>query len=82
MAGLLSESTALQFPDWQREFEVAVCEHDHTKHPELLHAAEAAIFWRLKSRAKYPPGTLERIALNDAIHLLRVMRSENVPYLD
>jgi hypothetical protein len=71
---------AMQFPDWQREFEAAVRENDYAKLAERLQAAQAAILSRLRAKLDRPPGTLERIALNDAIHLLRLLRSENVLY--
>ena len=73
-----SESRNIQFPEWQREFEAALREGDWTKLPDRLQAAKAAIFSRLRAKAERPPGTLERIALNDAIHLLRVLRRESV----
>ena len=79
MAGLPSKAGTSQFPEWQREFEALVCESDWTSLPERLQAAKAAIFSRLRTKREHPPGTLERIALNDAIHLLRVLRSEGVP---
>ena len=73
-----SESGCFQFPDWQREFEAAMQENDQTQHPERLQKARAAIFLRLKAMATRPPGIVERIALNDAIHLLRILRSESL----
>ena len=82
MAGLLSESQSFQFPDWQPEFEAAMQEADQAKRPERLEALKRAIFLRLKSKTSRPPGTVERIALNDAIQLLRVLRSESIPYLE
>jgi hypothetical protein len=82
MAGLFKDFRALQFPDWQGEFEAAVHEDDVGKRPERLRALKAAIFQRLKANASRPPGTAERIALNDAIHLLRALRNESSPLLD
>jgi len=79
MAGLPSKSQHSQFPEWQRAFEALVRESDWTRLPGRLQAAKAAIFSRLRAKREHPPGTLERIALNDAIHLLRVLRSESVP---
>ena len=76
---LPSESRNIQFPEWQREFEAALREGDWTTLPDRLQAAKAAIFSRLKAKAERPPGTLERIALNDAIHFLRVLRNESAP---
>jgi hypothetical protein len=82
MAGFPSEYNDLQFPDWQRGFEAALRERDQAKRAERLQAAKTAIFLRLKTKVTRPPGTLERIALNDAIHLLRILRSERLPLID
>jgi hypothetical protein len=77
-----SESRSFKFPDWQREFETAMQENHQTQRPEGLQKARAAIFLRLKAMATRPPGIVERIALNDAIHLLRILRSEVLPNRD
>ena len=86
MPGVLSESRNLPFPDWQRGFEDAMRENGRAKLSERLQEAKAAIILRLKSKAAPPPGTLERIALNDAIHSfihsLRIWRTETAPYTD
>ena len=79
MTGFSSESSDFQFPEWQCEFEAAMCERDGNRLPERLKSARSAIFSRLRAKAVRPPGTLERIALNDAIHLLRVVRTEVDP---
>jgi hypothetical protein len=79
MAGLPLKSQDFQFPAWQREFEALVSESDCTSLPERLQAAKAAIFSRLRANREHPPGTVERIALNDAIHWLGILRSESVP---
>ena len=55
--------------DWEHDFQMAVSSGQ-------LETAKAAIRTRLKAKADHPPGVLERIALNDAIHLLRTLRSE------
>jgi hypothetical protein len=82
VTGLLSESKSFQFSDWQPEFEAVMQENDQAKRPERLQALKKAIFLRLKAKTLRPPGTVERIALNDAIQLLRVLRSEDIPNLD
>ena len=79
MEALPSELQTLQFPDWQRAFEDAMRESDSSTLPARLQAAKHAIFSRLRAKVQRPPGTLERIALNDAIHLLRVLRSQSAP---
>jgi hypothetical protein len=79
MAGLPTESGSFQFPEWQREFEAVVSESNGISLPERLQAAKTAISSRLRARTERPPGTIERIALNDAIHFLRVLRNESIP---
>jgi len=76
---LPSEPQTFQLPDWQRAFEDAMRGIDSATFPARLQAAKNAIFSRLRAKAERPPGPLERIALNDAIHLLRVLRSEGLP---
>jgi hypothetical protein len=75
----LPSAQTFQFPEWQRAFECAMRGSDSSTFPALLQAAKDAIFSRLKAKAARPPSTVERIALNDAIHLLRVLRSEGGP---
>lgn len=58
-------------PGWLHDFEVAMYEG------QIL-AAKAAVFSRLKTKAECPPGILERIQLNDAIYLLRMLRLQGV----
>jgi hypothetical protein len=82
MTSLSNAFGALQFPDWQGEFEAAVREDDIGKRPERLRALRTAIFQRLKANASRPPGTAERIALSDAIHFLRALRNDRSPSLD
>jgi len=68
----------LQFPDWQGYFEAAVREDDPSKRRERFRALKSAIFLRLKKNASHPPGIVEHIALNDAIHFWRGFRSDEV----
>ena len=74
-----SEHLHIQFPDWQRAFESAMRESDPARLAARLRAAKLAIFSRLKAKTEHPPSISERIALNDAIHWLRVLRSEGIP---
>jgi hypothetical protein len=60
----------LQFPDWQGYFEAAVREDDPSKRCQRFRALESAIFSRVKKNASHPPGIVKHIALNDAIHFL------------
>ena len=69
MGPLATNLGSSSFPDWQHDFTRAVRKGQ-------IRAARAAIFRRLKEKVERPPGILERIALNDAIGLLRALRSE------
>ena len=69
MGPLFSDLSGSPVPDWQNEFKAAMQSGE-------FHAAKAAIFRRLKAKAERPPGILERIALNDAIFLLKGLHSE------
>jgi hypothetical protein len=71
MMTLLSDPNTPPTPGWQSEFEVAMRSGE-------LQAAKAAVFSRLRAKAERPPGMMERIALNDAIHLLKLFRSERI----
>lgn len=77
MTSLLSEPRSLQFPDWQTDFEAAARQAAHT--PGRIQAMKAAVLSRLRAKLENPPGPLERIALNDAILLLRALRSGSPP---
>lgn len=77
MTSLLSEPRNLQFPDWQTDFEAAARQAAQT--PGRIQAMKAAVLSRLRAKLENPPGPLERIALNDAILLLRALRSGSPP---
>jgi hypothetical protein len=69
-----------QFPEWQLALEEALREADPGTFPSRFKAAKDAIFSRLKAKFERPPGPVERIALNDAIQMLRALRSEAAPH--
>lgn len=77
MTSPLLQSRNLQLPDWQNDFETAARQAAQT--PGRIQAMKAAVFSRLRSKLENPPGPLERIALNDAILLLRTLRSGSAP---
>ena len=77
MTSLVSEPRNLQLPDWQNDFETAARQAVQT--PGRIQAMKAAVLSRLKAKLENPPGPLERIALNDAILLLRTLRSGSPP---
>lgn len=77
MTSLLSEPRRLQSPNWQSDFEAAARQSAQT--PGRIQAMKAAVLSRLRAKLENPPGPLERIALNDAILLLRALRSGSPP---
>ena len=68
--------------DWQQQFETALLEDATEKLPELVAAAEAAIYLRLQSLVKSSDGHVERAALNDAMRTLRAIQTEKLHYPD
>lgn len=76
MTLLLSKPRKLELSDWQSDFERAMQQAAET--PGRIQAMKAAVFSRLRSKLENPPGPLERIALNDAILVLRTLRSETL----
>ena len=77
MTSLLSDPRNPQFPDWQTDFEAAARQAAQT--PGRIQAMKAAVLSRLRAKLENPPSPLERIALNDAILLLRALRSGSPP---
>jgi hypothetical protein len=77
MTSVLSDPRNLELSDWQSDFERALQQTAET--PARIQAMKAAVFSRLRLKLENPPGPLERIALNDAILLLRTLRSESLP---
>jgi hypothetical protein len=77
MTSPLLQSRNLQLPDWQNDFETAARQAAQT--PGRIQAMKTAVLSRLKAKLENPPGPLERIALNDAILLLRTLRSGSPP---
>jgi hypothetical protein len=63
----------LPVPDWQHDFAMGV-------RSGKIQAAKRAVYLRLKAKSERPPGVVERIALNDAINLLRTLCSERLLY--
>ena len=66
--------------DWQQKFEAARLEVDPQHLPELMEAAETAIYLRLQSLVNSPDGRVERDALTDAMRSLRVIQTEKMHY--
>ena len=68
----------LHFPSWQREIEVALDEPDPRKLLERVSAAETAIHARLRELETSPNGSEERMALSDAMRILRGIKKDRL----
>ena len=72
----------LKFSDWQQPLEAALAEDDPQKLPQLVEAAEAAMFLRLQSLVDSPDGHVERDVLTDAKRTLRAIQTQKLHYPD
>jgi hypothetical protein len=77
----MAENVSLPTPqlDWQQKFQ-AVLLGDSQVLPQLVAAAEAAIYLRLQALVNSPDGHEERASLTDAIRKLRVIQKETLHY--
>jgi hypothetical protein len=75
-----SNSSKLQYPAWQREFEAAVREGDPQTLRQRVDAAEAAIFFRSQALIEKVDGHAEQQAISDALRTLRVIQREKLGY--
>ena len=75
-----SSSSKQRFPDWQNQFEAALLEADAKKLPQLVEAAEAAMFLRMQGLVNNPDGHAEREAIADAMRTLRAIKTEKMHY--
>ncbi len=63
-----------RFPEWQLEYEAALLELDREKLPKRVATAETAIFTRLEALVGKADHEQERIAMDDALHALRLLK--------
>jgi hypothetical protein len=71
-----------RYPEWQTAHHAAMIELDETKLIAKAKEAEAAIFHRLQALTAASNHTEERIALDDAIHELRVLPRHKLKFPD
>jgi hypothetical protein len=72
----------LKFPHWQVEYQAALLETDSTKLQDRVLAAEAVIYLRLQALIYSSDGHAERQAIDDAMHALRLIKTEKLNYPD
>jgi len=70
------------YPEWQRELEAALSEHDPEKLLEQVMAAEAAIFNRLQAISQNAAHEAERHAIRDAVAKLRILKRDRLGFPD
>ncbi|MGA9509719.1 MAG: hypothetical protein WBV55_13975 [Candidatus Sulfotelmatobacter sp.] len=75
-----STAKNIKYPQWQRELEAAVSEHDPQMLRVRVDSAEAAIFLRLQMLANDVQGKPEREALEEAIRILRTLQKDKLGY--
>jgi hypothetical protein len=72
----------LKYPEWQTAFLAALMELDETKLVAKDKDAETAIFRRLQAISADSNHNEERMALDDAIRRLRVLRRDRLKFPD
>ena len=75
-------SSHVRWPEWQRELETALSEHDGKKLFERVMAAEAAIFNRLQAISQSPAHEAERHAIRDVVAKLRILKRDGLGFPD
>jgi len=65
-----------RFPEWQREYAAALLESDRAKLQKCIAAAETAILARLKALVDSTDHEQERMAIDDALHALRLLKQD------
>ena len=75
---LYPSSPKLRFPEWQKPYFEAVLEVDPQQLQEKVRDAETAIYRRLQQWVG--DGREERLAINDAMFNLRMLKTEKLGY--
>ncbi len=66
----------LIYPEWQAEFQAAIVEVEPRALRRRIAAAESLIQKRLREIARDSDHPLERVAIDDALSALRVLKQE------
>jgi hypothetical protein len=77
-----SPSPKVLYPEWQREFEAALLEHDREKLLTKVMAAEDAIFNRLQAISQSLAHEAERHAIQSAVARLRILKRDSLGFPD
>jgi hypothetical protein len=80
LAKTRSRQAPLSHPDWKSAYDDALRETDTSKLFELVQIAEPAILMRLDALACGPNHPIERQALGDALHRLRLLKAGRLKF--
>jgi hypothetical protein len=72
----------LKYPQWQEPLAAAILEFDPQRLREKVQRAEAAIVDRLEELATEQGNQLERLALFDALSILKRVKKDRLGILD
>lgn len=68
----------LHFPDWQAPLQEVVLEFDPEKFKEEIEKVEALIRQRIQNLSPSLDTSAERLAINDALSLLRIIKQDRL----
>jgi len=71
-----------EYPEWQKPVQEALLELDNDKLKERIEAAEVAILNRLQSLSRTQCSEAERLAIQDALSTLRVVKRDCLRFPD
>jgi hypothetical protein len=69
----------LKFPQWQAPLQQALLEFDPAKLREKIKSVEALIQQRIQELSQSADGHAERLAISDALSLLRIIKRDRFP---
>ena len=72
----------LKFPEWQARLQELILEFDREKLLEKIQSMEAVIFERLQRLGKGSDGHDEKVALSDALSLVRIVKRDRLEFHD
>jgi hypothetical protein len=70
----------VKYPEWQGPLQEAILEFNREKLAEKLQQVEALVFERFQQLRQGTNGASERIALNDALNTLKILRQQKLDY--
>ena len=68
----------LKFPEWQTKLQAAILEFDEGALRERIQDVETRIFERLQQLSESDDGHTERVAIFDALSVLRIIKRDRL----